>query len=64
MTLWVATSIGIGGMVGADIFLILGIATAIAGMVALLNTYSYAKLGIKYFSCGGPRCLSSNLSLI
>lgn len=65
MTLWAATSIGIGGMVGAGIFSILGVAAAIAGkalyisfaiagMVALLNTYSYAKLGVKYPSSGGP----------
>ncbi len=65
MTLWAATSMGIGGMVGAGIFSILGVATAIAGnalylsfgiagLVALLNTYSYAKLGVKYPSAGGP----------
>ncbi len=65
MTLWAATSMGIGGMVGAGIFSILGVATAIAGnalyisfaiagLVALLNSYSYAKLGVKYPSAGGP----------
>jgi amino acid transporter len=48
-----AVSIGIGGMVGAGIFSILGVvaqaagnamwlAFAIGGVVALLSTYSYA----------------------
>jgi len=65
MGLWAAISIGIGGMVGAGIFSILGAASAIAGnalylsfliagMVALFNAYSYAKLGVKYPSSGGP----------
>ena len=63
--LWSAIAIGIGGMVGAGIFSILGIATEIAGNliyisfiigggVALLCAYSYAKLGSKYPSAGGP----------
>jgi amino acid transporter len=63
--LWTATSIGIGGMIGAGIFSILGIAASvsgnamhlsfiIAGLVALLSTYSYAKLGVRYPSAGGP----------
>ncbi len=65
MGLWAATSIGVGGMVGAGIFSILGAASAIAGnalyvsflvagIVALLNTYSYAKLGVTYPTAGGP----------
>ncbi len=65
MGLWSAISIGVGGMVGAGIFSILGAASEIAGnalyisfiiagVVALLNTYSYAKLGVKYPSAGGP----------
>lgn len=60
-----AISIGIGGMIGAGIFSILGVATRIsgnavhisfilAGIVAFLCTYSYAKLGAKYPSAGGP----------
>ena len=60
-----AVSIGIGGMVGAGIFSILGvvaqasgnamwIAFAIGGVVALLATYSYAKLGATFPSAGGP----------
>jgi len=63
--LWSAISIGVGGMVGAGIFSIIGVATQIsgnavyisfiiAGLVALLSTYSYAKLGAKYPSAGGP----------
>ncbi|HWK32979.1 MAG TPA: APC family permease [Hyphomicrobium sp.] len=59
-----AVSIGIGGMVGAGIFSILGVvaqaagnamwmAFAIGGVVALLSTYSYAKLGSTYPSAGG-----------
>lgn len=65
MGLWAAISIGVGGMVGAGIFSILGAASEIAGnalylsflvagAVALLNTYSYAKLGVTYPSAGGP----------
>src|SRR5215475_14077174 len=59
-----AVSIGIGGMVGAGIFSILGVvahaagnamwvAFAIGGVVALLPTYSYAKLGATFPSAGG-----------
>jgi amino acid transporter len=60
-----AISIGLGGMIGAGIFSILGLAAKIsgnamyisfiiAGIVAFLSTYSYAKLGAKYPSAGGP----------
>ncbi len=59
-----AVSIGIGGMVGAGIFSILGtvaqvagnamcLSFAIGGVVALLSTYSYAKLGTTFPSAGG-----------
>lgn len=59
-----AVSIGIGGMVGAGIFSILGVvaqaagnamwlAFAIGGIVALFSTYSYAKLGAAFPSAGG-----------
>jgi amino acid transporter len=59
-----AVSIGVGGMVGAGIFSILGVvahaagnamwlAFAIGGVVALLSTYSYAKLGASFPSAGG-----------
>ncbi len=63
--LYSATSIGIGAMVGAGIFSIFGTAVQIsgnavyvsfiiAGMIALLNTYSFAKMGVRYPSAGGP----------
>ncbi len=59
-----AVSIGIGGMVGAGIFSILGVvahaagnamwlAFAMGGLVAMLSTYSYAKLGATFPSAGG-----------
>ncbi|MEZ5335147.1 MAG: APC family permease [Methanolobus sp.] len=65
MGLWSATSIGVDAMVGAGIFSIFGTATQIsgnavyvsfiiAGAIALLSTYSYAKLGVRYPSAGGP----------
>jgi len=65
ISLFEAISIGVGGMIGAGIFSILGIAgqTAgtgvwisfiIAGMIALLCAYSYARLGVTYPSAGGP----------
>jgi amino acid transporter len=65
MGLYAATSIGVGAMVGAGIFSIFGTAAQIsgnavyvsfiiAGLIALLNTYSYAKLGVRYPSAGGP----------
>jgi amino acid transporter len=63
--LWSAVSIGVGGMIGAGIFSITGVATQIsgnlvylsfliAGIVALMSTYSYAKLGVRFPSAGGP----------
>lgn len=65
MSLWAAISIGVGAMIGAGIFSIFGAAGAqagnalwiafiSAGLVALLNTYSYAKLGSTFPSNGGP----------
>ncbi len=62
--LWAAVSIGIGGMIGAGIFSILGVVAkvsgsalaisfAIGGVVALLAAYSYMKLGVRYPSVGG-----------
>lgn len=65
MGLYAATSIGVGAMVGAGIFSIFGTAVKIsgnavyvsfiiAGIVALLNAYSYSKLGVRYPSAGGP----------
>lgn len=60
-----ATSIGVGGMIGAGIFSIIGVAAQIAqaalplafligGFIALLSTYSFAKLSSTYPSQGGP----------
>ena len=61
---WAVVAIGVGGMVGGGIFAVLGLAVqlahggtpmafALAGMVALLTTYSYAKLSVAYPSRGG-----------
>ncbi len=57
-------SIGIGGMVGGGIFAVLGeavslahgataLAFGVAGLVAILTAYSYAKLSVVYKSEGG-----------
>ncbi|MGE0329044.1 MAG: amino acid transporter, partial [Polyangiaceae bacterium] len=54
-----AAAIGVGGMVGGGIFAVLGtaatlagggtpVAFAIAGVVALLTAYCYAKLSVAY----------------
>ena len=62
--LWSAVFLGIGSMVGAGIFVLLGEAGAIAGnlvwisfilggIIALLSGYSLAKLAIAYPSRGG-----------
>jgi len=62
--LWAVLAIGIGGMVGGGIFAVLGLAVqlahggtplafALAGVVALLTAYSYAKLSVAYPSRGG-----------
>ena len=59
-----AMSIGIGGMVGGGIFAVLGEAVSIAhgatavaflmaGVIALLTSYAYAKLSVKYQTRGG-----------
>lgn len=64
VTLLGAISIGIGGIVGGGIFAVLGLAVElaggatpmaflIAGIVALLTSYSYAKLSVAYPSKGG-----------
>ena len=61
---WEVTSIGIGGMVGGGIFAVLGLsvelttggapaAFLIAGIVALVTSYSYARLSVTYPSQGG-----------
>ena len=59
-----AVSIGIGGMVGGGIFAVLGLAVQLAGggtpvafmmagIVALVTSYSYARLSVTYPSQGG-----------
>jgi len=61
---WEAYSIGVGGMIGGGIFAVLGltislakgaapIAFLFAGFIALLTSYSYAKLSVRYPSEGG-----------
>jgi amino acid transporter len=61
---WGASAIGVGGMVGGGIFAVLGLAVqlagggtplafAVAGAVALLTSYSYARLSVTYPSQGG-----------
>ena len=64
MGFWSVVSVGIGGMVGGGIFAVLGLsvqlaqggaplAFAIAGIIALLTTYSYAQLSVAFPSRGG-----------
>jgi amino acid transporter len=64
MGYWSVVSIGVGGMVGGGIFAVLGLAVqlahggtpiafAIAGTVAIVTAYSYAKLSATYPSQGG-----------
>lgn len=61
---WSVVAIGIGGMVGGGIFAVLGLAVqlahggtpiafALAGMVAFITSYSYARLSVTYPSQGG-----------
>ncbi len=61
---WEVTAIGVGGMVGGGIFAVLGlsvelanggapVAFMIAGIVALVTSYSYVKLSVAYPSQGG-----------
>src|SRR3974390_3671454 len=64
LTVRQAAFIGVGAMVGAGIFALLGAAGAvagaavwlsflIAGIIAILQGYSFAKLGSRYPSAGG-----------
>lgn len=64
ISFWGAVSIGVGGMVGGGIFAVLGLAVLlaggaaplsflVAGVVALLTAYSYAKLSVTYPNQGG-----------
>ncbi len=61
---WEVTAIGIGGMVGGGIFAVLGlsveltnggapVAFLIAGIVALVTSYSYTRLSVTFPSQGG-----------
>ena len=61
---WEAYSIGVGGMIGGGIFAVLGLTILLskgaapisflfAGIIALLTSYSYAKLSVRYPSEGG-----------
>ena len=64
MGYWEVVSIGIGGMVGGGIFAVLGLSVALthggaplafllAGIVALVTSYSYTKLSVTFPSQGG-----------
>ena len=64
MTTLDATLIGVGAMIGAGIFVLIGIAAGVAGpaliitfvlngMIALLTAMSYAELGSCYHTAGG-----------
>jgi amino acid transporter len=61
---WSVVAIGIGGMVGGGIFAVLGLAVQlahggtpvaflVAGLVALVTAYSYARLSVAFPSQGG-----------
>lgn len=65
MGLWQSTAIGVGGMIGAGIFSVMGIAGrlagpaaalafALAGVLALGCAWSFGRLGARYPSAGGP----------
>jgi amino acid transporter len=65
MNLWSVTAMGIGAMVGAGIFALLGqvalaagdetyVSFILGGFVAVLSGYSYAKLAARYPDAGGP----------
>jgi amino acid transporter len=64
MSIWSVSALGIGSMVGAGIFALLGqaalavgsdtwIAFAIGGVVAMLSGYAYARLGARFPGEGG-----------
>lgn len=61
---WAAFAIGVGGMVGGGIFAVLGLAVSLAGggtpisfllagLLALITSYSYVKLSLNYPDRGG-----------
>ena len=62
--MWGAVALGVGSMVGAGIFALMGVAAAkagsavwlsflVAGIIALLTGHSFVRLGIRYPSRGG-----------
>jgi amino acid transporter len=64
MGFWAVAAIGVGGMVGGGIFAVLGLAVqlarggaplafVVAGMIALLTSYAYARLSVALPSRGG-----------
>ncbi|WP_038074251.1 APC family permease [Thioclava pacifica] len=64
VSFWSAVAMGVGAMVGAGIFALLGAAGAIAGsavwvsfviggLIALLSGYSFGRLGARYPAAGG-----------
>lgn len=64
MRFWEVVALGVGGMVGGGIFAVLGLAVqlahggtpvafAVAGGVALVTAYSYARLSVTFPSQGG-----------
>ncbi len=64
MGYWEAASIGVGGMVGGGIFAVLGlsvnlthggapVAFLLAGVVAVVTSYSYTRLSVAFPSAGG-----------
>lgn len=64
MNLWSVAAMGVGAMVGAGIFALLGqvaliagaaspVAFILGGVVALLSGYSFAKLGVRFPDAGG-----------
>lgn len=68
MNIWNVIALGIGSMIGAGIFALLGQATLAAGRdvtlaflgagtVALFSGYSYARLAVRYPSSGGIWCI-------
>jgi amino acid transporter len=77
ITVTSATAIGVGGMMGAGLYTLLGLASTTAGVwlplafvvggvVSVFSVYSYAKLGAKYPSRGGAahfliRCFGDGL---
>lgn len=64
MGVWTSASMGVGAMIGAGIFALLGQVASLTGsytpllfvtgaLISILTGYSYAKLGIRYPSSGG-----------